>query len=160
LSTQDWIAKNPGELKQMTRGPSETDFPLLTSIFFLPILAGFHGNHIKIIRLLLENGFQVSADQYFFPLICLAMSDSESGKHPRSICQLTLLEAAALMLQNGQDPNVIIKLRQLPGLLNNSNATFITASALHVCLPALAQQVLQHGGDPNCLDGQGRTALD
>lgn len=36
----------------------------------------------------------------------------------------------------------------------------LEASALHICLPALAEQVLRHKGDPNCTDHDGRTALD
>ncbi|KAK0638583.1 hypothetical protein B0T16DRAFT_227181 [Cercophora newfieldiana] len=165
LGTRDWIERNvnSGEQERLTSGPFEIiDFPLFSSTFFAPILSGFHDGHLKIFSLLLDNDFPVRADRHFFPLLCSALWDSEFRRGPRlGIEQSILLKAAGLVLRHGQDPNANIELVVFEGspevLLE---AKFIHASALHVCLPALAKQVLQHDGDPNCLDEHGRTALD
>jgi len=160
LGTRDWIARNPGELERLTRSSSDLEFPLFSSTFFAPVLSGFYTGHIKIFRMLLENGFHISADRHFFPLTCAALWDSEFRKGPGVIHQSTLLEAAALILKHGQDANAKVELEVFDDCADNLNSTFINVSALHIGLPALAEQVLQYGGDPDCLDERDRTALD
>ncbi|KAK4444026.1 hypothetical protein QBC34DRAFT_416019 [Podospora aff. communis PSN243] len=163
LGTRDWIAKNPGDLERLTHGSSENDeaeFPLFSSTFFAPILPGFHTGYLKIFPLLLDNGFQIGADRYFFPLVCAALWDSEFRKGSRVIDQSTLLEAATLALQHGQDANAEVHLEIFDGRNDNLGAKFVKAGGLHVCLPALAERIIQHGGNPNKVDELGLTALD
>lgn len=160
LGTREWIARNPRELQRLTSGQSILNFPLLSSTFFVPTLPGFYAGHINIFRLLLEAGFQISADRYFFPLLCAALWGSEYRQGPGSIDQAALLEATALVLQHEQDPNTNFQLESYRGFHNTIGKQFLEASALHICLPALAEQVLRHKGNPNCTDQHGRTALD
>lgn len=152
LGTRDWIAKNPGELRRLTSGSSKSGFTLFSSTFFAPILPGLYGRHLEIFQLLLDNGFRIGADPYFFPLICSALFGCGLDAEV-IIGQSALLEAATLVLKHGQVANAKVELQV-------TLAKHITASALHVCLPALAEQVLRYGGNPNCVDEYGWTALD
>jgi hypothetical protein len=72
-ATRYWIARNPGELARLTSGPSKTRFPLFSLTFFVPMKTKSHEGHLQTIRLLLENGFRISADGYFYPLLCSAL---------------------------------------------------------------------------------------
>ncbi|KAK0645794.1 hypothetical protein B0T16DRAFT_492873 [Cercophora newfieldiana] len=164
LCLRDWIARNGGNLARLTGGwgHEKMDFPLLSAIFFSPPWGVFHDRYMKVFHLLLENGFHVSADRRFFPMLCSAIWDA--GFHKRDaiepIPQSVLLEAATLVLQHGQDPNVQVDL-VLIDTLNSGRGSFTVARPLHVGLPALAVQVLLHkDADVNCRDRGGLTALD
>jgi len=164
LCLKDWIARNPGKLAQLTRGesPENMDFPLLSAIFFTPPWGVFHERYMKTFRLLLENGFHVSADRRFFPMLCSEIWDSGSRERDKAerIPQSVLLEAATLVLQHGQDPNVQVDL-VLVDTLNAGRGGFTVARPLHVGLPTLATQILlQKDADVNCSDARGLTALD
>lgn len=163
LCLKEWLKTNPDGLQNIT-GQTLT-WPLLATLTFSPPIAGFEERRLTTIRMLLENGFNISLDQSFFANIVNALwyarrnsRDPDQPGLPASLREAVITvaaleELATLALDHNQDPNISLSLYL--GVTGE-----FECRPLHVASPALARKLICSGAKPNAQDSRFRTPLD
>ncbi|VUC24512.1 unnamed protein product [Clonostachys rosea] len=157
LCLEDWVTNNPNRVRHIS--PRATSFPLLSDLFFLGRGGVSPGRYIKMMCLLLENGFSIQQDPYIFATVIERIWKSEANRETRQDTRTPipiLHELFRLLLNYRQDPNTSIHLNAIWA----SPEAACEVKPLHVLPSHLALDLLQHGADPNGPDKRGRTPLD
>lgn len=153
LCIRDWIARNPGELQRISLQGEQP--PLLDSLFFNSARGDLHEGHITTARLILENGYSMDKDAQFFPGLLEKIWEADARRvvndTPAAIVP-AMLKLATLVLDHGQDPNIIITIVSRKGLEQ--------CTPLHVAPPALVAQLIRHKANVNSLGSGQKTPLD
>jgi hypothetical protein len=157
LFLRDWGKENRGR-KQV--GGSMGRWPLLSSLVFSPPSGAFHPRYIITARLVLENGFTMTQDPFFFPRILAELwltrsstvLEPELSPDTKRTATSSLLTLAKLALDYGQNPN--ISLNQFLGKCGISECR-----PLHVAPPQLATELVRHGADPTMGDSLQRRPI-
>lgn len=134
-------------------------WPLLSSLVFFPPVGAFYERYITTARLILESGFDIAEDPFFFSRLVAELWVTKSSADDKLADQATtaipasaLLALAKLALDHGQDPNISIKI-----FVGEEQRVFYTA--LHLAPPQLAVELIRHGADPRRVDSEGRPAI-
>lgn len=155
LCISDWIARNPGELQQISLQHRQP--PLLSSLAFGRASGVFHEEHLRTAHLLLKNGYSIAKDTTFFLGLLKEMLEGEAKPVVKeSNAQAAIVPAiyrlVTLVLDHGQDPNIISR------LFSMQDAPQCTL--LHVAPPGLAAELIRRKANVNTPDLRGRTPLD
>lgn len=156
LCINDWIARNPDELQRISLQRAQV--PLLTSLVFEPASGVFHERCLTIAGLLLKHGYRIAKDTQLFPRLLKKVWTAETeaviqGDFSENDAQVAILpimqELAILLLDHGQDPNIIMTLEDR-----------IKCTPLHVASPGLAAELIRCNAGVNIADSIGKTPLD
>lgn len=156
LLLRDWAKECRGNRV----GGSMGRWPLLSSLVFFPPSGAFHARYIITARLVLENGFTMTQDPFFFPRILAELwltrsstvCEPELPPYTNRIATSDLLTLAKLALDHGQNPN--INLNQFLG-----RCGIAQCRPLHVAPPKLAMELIRHGADPTMEDSLQRRPI-
>ncbi|KAK3290170.1 uncharacterized protein B0H64DRAFT_368987 [Chaetomium fimeti] len=163
LCLKDWIAKNPPKaLGRLVSASSGTpwDFPTIGALVLAPLQTNFNDGLLVTLRLLLENGYDASMEPRLVSLLCeqlwrnSLLSSQSATEQEYRIPDSALLTIIVLALQHGWSPDAPANLYGRDTLLQ------CRARALHVAPPALAEELIHNGADPNLCDSEGFTPLD
>ncbi|KAH6857077.1 hypothetical protein B0I37DRAFT_89683 [Chaetomium sp. MPI-CAGE-AT-0009] len=153
LCLRDWGKRNQRD----DLGGFSEPWPLLSSLVFFPPSGVFHARHLITARLVLENGFKIQKDPFFFPRILeeLWVARSSNRLEPEQptnkIATSALLTLAKLALDHCQDPNV--------KLIFFRDCGISECRPLHVAPPQLATELIRHGADPTMGDSRQRRPI-
>lgn len=159
LCIRDWIDENPDRLRRIFR--QEAQPPLLTSLVFEPASGVLLRGHLTTTRLLLDKGYNITKDTRFFPSLLeeiwkaetkAAVQGGFSESSAQTVIAPILQELAAVVLDNGQDPNVFCSMF--------SWANLPRCTPLHVAPPGLADKLIRCNANVNAPDSGGKKPLD
>ncbi|CAH0005040.1 unnamed protein product [Clonostachys byssicola] len=160
LCLRDWVSEHQGDLSRLSRGYLNN---FLLRNHFLSSPSVPFDNRLPILRLLLENGFDIKRELFFFEktlfnawdreaVEAIESHESSSALHEGK-ADLLYHNFAAEFLKHKQDPNVVLDVWW-------AGTAGIQVSPLHIASPSIAEMCIQCGAETNACDSAGRTPLD
>ncbi|KAK7215375.1 hypothetical protein V2G26_003378 [Clonostachys chloroleuca] len=160
LCLRDWVSEHQGDLSRLSRGYLNN---FLLRNHFLSSPSVPFDNRLPILRLLLENGFEIKRELFFFEKTLFNAWDREAVEAIESHESSSALQEgnadllyhnfAVEFLKHKQDPNVVLDVWW-------AGSAGIQVSPLHIASPSIAEICIQCGAETNACDSAGRTPLD
>ncbi|CAI6085842.1 unnamed protein product [Clonostachys chloroleuca] len=152
LCLRDWLVEHPLRMRQLQ---VTQQMPLLSHVIFWPQHGTIPEDYPTIVRLLLENGYDLNRNVVFFNTILTKLwaVEMKEDKRESQFSKPALYTLFRLALENGQDINAPISVSRVAG-----DVSF--GKPLHMATISVATELIEHGADPNATDTLGRTPMD